>query len=516
MAAGKTRKIKILWITGLFTVGLFFIFLPAILSSPVVLDLLRQELRSRLAITLELGSCSFGWFRGLEIRNLTCRSPELGVRVIVPRMTGSRGLLALVAAPKNLGVFTLEQPVFQVETRPWTLSPSRSTGQKASGEAVRETGFLPPWDDLLVQLRIIDGAIQPARQPAEPPDRFRLQAALESGTITFSSSVLLALGDGQVVTVRGRVNLPPAHLGLNGDALVIKASVRARHFVLTPLLEQLSRRTGWPVSGDGFLDLDLEYSYSGSRYRLESQARVKQFSLSCRQENILPRSPLEGRLILDGAGGWPGAGLPLEGRLQLESWPGRFWLDLEDFSAFAPMGMDGRCRLGLTMDLERLATILHQGQWLDPEVRLGGRLQMQGTGYLEDGLLVLPQLQLSVEQLVFRDPLDSVEEPRLVVQGGPEVGPGPVVLAVGPLTVAAAMEPWFRAGAGHTAVDLTGHTVYLRGLRVQTSAGTITLDELVFDDWSRFLPGAVQILKEQSDHHQSSALKPVSVAEFQW
>lgn len=495
MIAGRTSKI--LWITGLFTVGLFFIFLPALLSSPVVLDLVCKELRSRLAITLELGSCSFGWFRGLEIRNLTCQSPELGIRVIVPRMTGSRGLLALVAAPKNLGVFTLEQPVFQVEARPLTLSPARSTRQDASGEAVPETGFLPSWDDLLVQLRIIDGAIQAAGQPSAPPDRFRLQAALENGTITFFSSVLLALGEGQVVTVRGRVNLPPSHLGPNTDALVIKAGVRARHFALAPLLEQLSRRTGWPVSVDGVLDLDLEYSYSGSRYRLESQARVKQFSLSRRQENILLGSSLEGRLILGGAGGWPETGLHLEGRLQVESWPGRLWLDLADFSVFGPGAMEGRCRLGLTMDLERLASILHQGQWLDPEVCLGGRLQLEGTGYLEDALLVLPRLQLSVEQLVFRDPLDSVEQPRLVLQGGPEVGPGPVVMAVGPLTVAAAMEPWFRAGGGYTAVDLTGHTVYLRGLRGQTSAGTIILDELVFDDWSRFLSGVVQILKEQ-------------------
>ncbi len=496
--AGKSRKTKILWITGLFAVGLFFIFLPAILSSSVVLDLVRQELRSRLAITLELGSCSFGWFRGLEIRNLTYQSPELGVRVVVPRLTGSRGLLALVAVPKNLGVFTLEQPVFQVETRPLVLPlAANASEEEASGDTVPKTGFLPPWDDLLVQLRIIDGAIQAASQPSAPPDRFRLRAALENGSITFSSSVLLALGEGQVVTVRGQVNLPPSHLGLNTDALVIKASVRARHFALAPLLEQVSRRTGWPVSGDGFLDLDLEYSYAGSRYQLESRTRIKQFSLSCRQGKILPGNPLDGHLILSGAGGWPVAGLPMEGQLQLEFWPGRLWLDLDDFSIFGAGAMEGRCRLGLTMDLERLASILHQGQWLDPEVRFGGRLQLMGTGYFEDALLVLPRLQLSVEQLTFQDPLDSVEDPRLVVQGGPEKDPAAEIMAIGPLTVAAAMEPWFRTGGDHTAVDLRAHTVYLRGLRVQTSAETIILDELVFDDWSRFLPGAVQILKEQ-------------------
>ncbi|WP_456473273.1 hypothetical protein [Desulfolithobacter sp.] len=495
MAAKNTRKI--LWIPVLFLAGLFFFFLPVFLSSAVVLDLIEQELCSRLSITLELGSCSIGWFRGLEVRNLTCRKPELGVELTVPRVSGSRGLLALVAAPKNLGVFTLEQPVVRVGIRSRTQSPVQTTRQESIGEAVPGTWFLPPWDELLVQLRIIDGAIQQAGLLSETPHRFRIKAALEGGTITFSSSVLLAMDKGQVVTVRGRVNLPPAHLGIDTGALVVKASVGARHFALASLLERISGRTGWPLRGDGVLDLDLEYHYSGSGFVLESQAQVKQFALFYRQKNILSGEPLKVRLSLGGTGTRLGKGLVREGRLQLDSRPGRLWFDFENFPVPVSAALQGRYRVFLNMDLERLGAILHQGKWLDPELRFGGSLQLEGAGYFEDSLLVLPRFKMIGEQVVFRGPLDCVEEPHLAVQAGPGGDPDQAVMAVRPLTVATAMEPWFRAGGGHTAVDLTGHTVYLRGLRLQTSAGTISLDEMVFDDWSRFLSGAVQILKQR-------------------
>ncbi|HDK44461.1 MAG TPA: hypothetical protein ENG91_07940, partial [Desulfobacteraceae bacterium] len=227
------KRWKYFLTSALVLVLAFIVLLPPVLSSNFARRLILARLNERIPGELIVKSWLVGWSQGVLCRNITYRNPDLGIRVTIPKITCSHGLLELVTAPKNLGFITVDSPVVEITPRlksglksgPAKNGFSRSRRESRKGKE-KETG-LSPWEGMVAELLVKDGQVNASSAGGKITglaQHLELHSFLSGGVITFD----LKFGAGDKkgkVEAQGSLNLP-VRQGTSPETLLAKVDVK--------------------------------------------------------------------------------------------------------------------------------------------------------------------------------------------------------------------------------------------------------------------------------------------------
>lgn len=137
------------------------------------------------------------------------------------------------------------------------------------------------------------------------------------------------------------------------------------------------------------------------------------------------------------------------------------------------------------IDLIQLSSLLHNVDLFSSESQIGGTLQLQAAGFV--GVMPVEIRDLSVEikdfvvegnDAVFTDPLIKLTAKQPV---NDEVS----FLSLRKLKVVDSRQAFFRNGAGLNLLDFPNRDITLHNVRLQSAAGTVSLESLVIPDWHK-------------------------------
>lgn len=272
------KKITIVLVsTGILLLGLFAL-LPTLLSSDRVLATVLSRINAQSgASSLKIANCDIGWLQGLVCSDVDYLDPERGLELKIDQVRGSQGLLALLAAPKNLGTLRVRQPVVTITNQaadtplsPGTASsPTSDTEQKETKKS-RSTAPTPDqtappfWDALVVSLVVEEGRVIILGQGDASSGEggiFSGTSALAAGTVKYSLQ-WLAAGDNGKLLANGFVNLPARRFNIL-ETLVARIELQISDLQLAPLLAIAARQTEVP-NGSGLLNGELTITGGGT------------------------------------------------------------------------------------------------------------------------------------------------------------------------------------------------------------------------------------------------------------
>lgn len=229
--------------------------LPLLLSlGPVVqygLTLLNRE----FAGTLQIQSCSIGWQQELRCQGVVYEYPQQGMRLDAPGLSSDKGLFVLLAAPRYLGAFTLDEPVVTLSTPDQNRQQQSDFHDQELTSAAR-TGFENPWwERITLRLSLDHGTVlvDSAHGIKQPLAReVQLEGSLADGVVNYTLDFLSGLDQEGSLLIRGHINLPPS-VGSLGTTLTSRAEVKIRGMDIAPFLNVAASRSGLP-QGTGRLD----------------------------------------------------------------------------------------------------------------------------------------------------------------------------------------------------------------------------------------------------------------------
>jgi hypothetical protein len=260
---------------GLVACVLLF-FLPVLLSSDFILKKILDRVNTRPGISLQVKDFNVGWRQGPSCTAVTYSDPGHGLRVTVDQVTGDHGLLALLAAPKNLGTFRIRTPILTLTRQPQSgeqtgnsTAPSEKT--QAQTSAIKQpppvntvdAGKSPFWDTLAVKLVVQEGRVIISGKQAVntvPEGSISLSASLAEGTVKYDLH-WLGKDDQGKLTADGFVNLPANQQNIL-DTLVARMHLKVSDFQIAPLLTIAAQRCNVPI-GAGLLNGELTFSGAG-------------------------------------------------------------------------------------------------------------------------------------------------------------------------------------------------------------------------------------------------------------
>ncbi len=250
-------KKRNLFITGVVLLVIVLVgLLPVILSSGGVQELLLSRVNSRIPGTLSVGSCGIGWQQGLQCNRLAYDDTKHGVHVNIPRLSSSQGLLALIIAPMNLGIVSVDEPVLVLPGSPPAVKQSpviakNNTPPVSSPAATEKLSpakeSVPFWDRMIVELLVNEAVVKLAsgKAPAEILVRNgSLDAGLASGSVHFELDLESDDGEG-TATASGFINLP-ARKGAMLDTLVTEINLQVMDVQVEPFLALIPDRENLP------------------------------------------------------------------------------------------------------------------------------------------------------------------------------------------------------------------------------------------------------------------------------
>ena len=248
-------------IAGILSILMILIgVLPFFLSSAWFLDKCVRQINRQVPGTLSLSACTVGWRQGLQCGRIIYDDVDQGIHAVLPSLKSNRGLLALLAAPTNLGTISLDHPVLTLSaaagaaadqaTPPYegntheghssqTDKPVKgATAQNAISFREKITARL------LVHKAVI--SIVPNRNSAEVFLRKGdIQASLRNGSVRVKMAFASDSEKG-TITAAGFINLP-AHGGAILDSLITEIKVHAADVRIDPLFSLLPNNEKFPV-----------------------------------------------------------------------------------------------------------------------------------------------------------------------------------------------------------------------------------------------------------------------------
>ena len=252
--------------------------LPLILSSSTVLRMVLDRVNARSAASIQIKTCSIGWQKGLECRDIRFRDPAAGLSVTIPRITGSQGLLALLVAPRNLGELIVHAPeIVLVEGKSASKGreePEDAANKPAAGggvttapagpKAAGSDRDAPFWEDMQARLLIRDGKVTSLlhlQAPQVIARDLRLTSGLSDGSIAYTLGFVDGAGTGRLAAT-GFVNLPVRQSGFL-DALVSMVDLQVTGFQVEGLLATVAGRIDTLPRGRGELSGNLSLKTAG-------------------------------------------------------------------------------------------------------------------------------------------------------------------------------------------------------------------------------------------------------------
>ena len=258
-------------------------FLPVVLSSSMVLRMALDRVNAASPATISIDSCSIGWKSGLVCRNIRLDDPAAGLKMTIPGLSGSQGLLALLVAPKNLGQIVISRPAIVLTgTRPAGKGGRKGgnrggttagRGEKkdhratAGAAASRQDGGsagTPFWEGMRVRL-LVQGGTVTSRLHLQPPQviarDLQLTSGLSDGSIAYSLGLQDGSGKGRLAAT-GFINLPVRQSGFL-DALVSMVNLQINNYDLQGLLATAAGRADALPRGRGDLSGNLTLKTAG-------------------------------------------------------------------------------------------------------------------------------------------------------------------------------------------------------------------------------------------------------------
>jgi hypothetical protein len=227
-------------------------FLPNFLSSDVVLHKFLTHINDQSEAQLQVGDCSLGWQQGVVCVDVEYSLPRRGIHITADQVSGTQGLLAILAAPKNIGTVRVLHPVVTFSEQALsniahlfsslsseTPVHSRTRAMPVPSDFVDKE--IPFWEIFAGTLMIEEGrAVVKSTQDAQQgfsAGIFSGSAALAAGTVQYELQGIAGDGIGKL-SGKGFVNLPARRQNIL-DTLVIRLRLEMSDLQLAPLLRLL-------------------------------------------------------------------------------------------------------------------------------------------------------------------------------------------------------------------------------------------------------------------------------------
>ncbi len=265
------KKRSVIIATSL-VIGALLFFLPSFLCLQPVVRSALDFINKQLPGSLEVQSCSLGWWQGMHCEDLRYQDPVLGVRVAARKVTGDKGLFALMVAPKYLGEITIDQPAFTLLAQPMSGDAAKhntatgSPGGVSSVPAQEEAGGRQPWwERLTFRLKVNKGLVvldQAQGLKQEIARDIELKSSLALGTVNYAFAFRSGLEQQEgALRAEGFINLPTARQSLF-DALISRTEVEIKGLEIAAFLDLAASRWHFPT-GKGVLDATFHVVTAG-------------------------------------------------------------------------------------------------------------------------------------------------------------------------------------------------------------------------------------------------------------
>lgn len=255
------KKRYILLVLGSILIALVALS-PFLLSSSSALHFFIAAVNRNISGKLSIDSWLIGWQQGVLCQNVVYTNPEKGIMVAVPSLTSNRGLIALVLAPKNLGIVHAESPV--VELSGPALRDFFAQGKTGASEAgIHAAGNeVPVWDRLFVDLKARGGQVKiglGGQGLAVDLNNVSVDATLAVGVAAFAIR-FQAMEQG-FVEASGTLNLPAHEHGWL-ETIIADTEVKVSSLQVRELLRAAAAASGLP-QGEGVLAADFKLKVVG-------------------------------------------------------------------------------------------------------------------------------------------------------------------------------------------------------------------------------------------------------------
>lgn len=345
------KKKRYVILSTLAAVFLFVALAPYLLSSGPVLRFVVNAIDKRLPGSLSVDSWLVGWQQGILCQQVVYADDQRGIRLHIPRLTSTQGLLELVLAPNNLGMLVMDSP--QLEIR--AAQPVPPDGAEKSMD-FHPAGLTSFWNHLRADLEIRDG--QTTVTLAEPSlatgvRNLSLSATFDSGVVTFTLAVH-ALHDQGSARIAGSLNLPASGQG-GLDTLVADARLAVNGLQLRDLLTLAGKNAVFPM-GEGVFSTDMQFKVVGFEgVEVSGHAEFEELNLHGGCLGGDTPSFEKVRLNIDG-GKWAAAGWSVR-QLELAGDPG----DFAGSGRYDAEGLKlaGKGRLNLPVLFAQFPRVLH-------------------------------------------------------------------------------------------------------------------------------------------------------------
>lgn len=277
------KQKKIMLIATCFAVALFVLSLPSILTMPWLVRAKLADLDPDFSQQAKVGSCSIGWFQGLNCRDLSYRHPDWDIHLQAAGLRSNKGLLALLFGPSYLGDLHIEQPVLTLFSLPDFRRPERAPGDLSNEELEKRRQGETWWERLSFGFIVNKGTILLA-QGDHPPltlasDVSIHKGSLALGRVQYEGSFRAGLEQKNLLQTQGFVNLPTATQSIFDD-LVSHTELTVQGMDIQPYLDQIA--TGEAVlRGQGIMDGQYRIATSGfENVDIEGNATVREAHFS--------------------------------------------------------------------------------------------------------------------------------------------------------------------------------------------------------------------------------------------
>jgi hypothetical protein len=297
------KKKRYVGLSALAAVFLFVALAPYLLSTGAVLRLVVGAFDKRLPGALSVDSWLVGWQQGILCQQVDYVDEQRGIRLHVPRLTSTRGLLALVFAPDNLGLLVADSPRLEINA----AAPA-SPGGPGKLTDIRPAGLTPYLNTLVADLEIRDGQATVALADPSLTTGVRnlsLSATFASGVVIFTLAVR-ALHDKGSARITGSLNLPASGQG-GMDTLVADARLAVNGLQLRDLLTVAGKNAVFPM-GEGLFSTELQFKAVGLA-GLQASGHAEFEELNLRGGILGGDTPSFAKMRLDIDGGkWAASG----------------------------------------------------------------------------------------------------------------------------------------------------------------------------------------------------------------
>lgn len=244
---------------ALVTATVFILFLPFFVSTATMTRFLVSRINAGIPGAVRVGSMLVGWQQGVLCQDIVYEDMSRGLRITVPRITSTQGLMELIFSPGNLGSVSLESPVAEIRVPAKSRSQSfvtKKRPQTASGSAFS-------WDKLAVQLQVRDGLIKTVPDGPHPEiglKNIELYSNLSAGEIHYDLKFRSLDGQGDF-SFKGRVNLPSGNKAFL-ETLFTDTEASIHGFQFKDYLAFAGRFQNLPT-GDGIINADIHFKSIG-------------------------------------------------------------------------------------------------------------------------------------------------------------------------------------------------------------------------------------------------------------